>query len=120
MGGLENKQAERGHTNVRRLCPDSGTRRSRDHFLAYNRVASGCAAVVDSIGTMMLMDGVNPPGFEEEIQPGRVKVEFTRHASGGDPDGLMGLTGQERSATQLRMLRSMMVAGGLREDRWED
>ena len=83
---------------------------------AYNYLASGVNAVTEGIGSMILMDGVNPPGFEEEIQPGRVKVEFTQHASGGDPDGLIGLTGKERSAAQLRMLRSMMVAGGLRED----
>lgn len=87
---------------------------------AYNYLASGVNAVTEGIGSMILMDGVNPPGFEEEIQPGRIKIEFTQNASGGDPDGLTGLSGKERSAVQLRMLRSMMVAGGLRPEQVEE
>jgi hypothetical protein len=78
----------------------------------YNYIASGA----DAIGAAILMDGVSPPGFETDIQHDRVTIEFAKTMGHAEPDEIVGLTGDVRSAAQLRMFRGMMRAAGLSDD----
>lgn len=83
---------------------------------AYNYAASGCAAVVNFIGTMILMNEVSEPGFGNMIHRGRVTVAFAKSMGDAEPDSILGKTGVERRQALQAHFRGMMKCAGLRDD----